>query len=121
MNFNENISRIKEIMGLITEEVSNDFVFLKFKRFSPIIDKYIDIILNEKMSPESFCLNYERPSGLKNAILTTLWDTMMDVHFEKIDFSKDNVHFLHNLLNDYVDSRHSEKIIDKWNSTCDDN
>lgn len=107
MNLQENILRIKEVMGLINE---NDINRLK-RRFNTI-DELIKLALKSTLKRRFIENENEFIEIIKNDVV----ETMYYDHFADLDDGGKEWGEVYHLICDYIDKVHKDRLIDIYKS-----
>ena len=82
MNLQENITRIKEVMGIIQESDKN-----KLKRLLHVIDQRIDIIIQyPDYETDDFCKIFYDPKAFINTVISEVADEFYFAYFSFYEY-----------------------------------
>ena len=115
MNLQENISRIKQVMG-INESYTN-----RLRRLLHRVDFLVDhVIQYPDYDDDEFCSVFKSARSFFNYVISETIESMYYSHFEDVDDLSDEWTAVYNMMWEYVDKTHGDKIREYWLSKCGD-
>lgn len=113
MNLQENISRIKEVMGI------NESYTSRFKRLLHRVDYLVDhIIQYPDYGEDEFCHIFHSALSYFNYVTAEINESLYNSYFEDADDLSEEWKEVYDMMVKYVDETHGEKIRDNWLSMC---
>lgn len=113
MNLQENISRIKQVMG-INESYTN-----RLRRLLHRVDFLVDhIIQYPDYGDEHFCDIFSSALPYFNYVTAEINESLYNSYFEDVDDLSDEWEEIYNMMREYVDKTHGDKIREHWLSKC---
>jgi hypothetical protein len=112
MNLQENIDRIKQMMGILNE--NNE---LRLRRLLSVIDDLVEYCLNDIYTPKKVCEHYINSYELVDVIAAWIVERMFNRYFDIDDTSKE-WEKIHDMINQYIQEHHSERIQNHYFESC---
>lgn len=117
MNLQEDIRRIKEVMGVICESDKT-----KFKRILHVLDKRIELMLvGPEYETNDFCSIFYDPKAFINTVISEVADEFYYAYFSNLDDSGEEWGDIYNMIVDYVENEYTTTLTDYWISICQTN